>query len=241
MAPVNCDGLIAWPGLGRATGTRGAVDGPAASARATIYYSRYPGQNGSKEANMATLIIGLAVFLGMHSISIVSPALRARAVAAMGFNVWRGLYSLVSVAGFVLIVYGFGLARQDPVVLYVPPVWTRHLTFILMLPVFPLLLAAYLPGRISTAMKHPMLAAVKFWAVAHLLSVGLLADVLLFGAFLAWAVFDRLSFRHRPPQVIKRAPEGRLNDVVAVFVGLGLYVFFIVWAHLKLFGVAPMG
>lgn len=190
---------------------------------------------------MATLIIGLAVFLGMHSISIVSPALRARAVASMGHYGWRGVYSLVSLAGFALIVYGFGLARQDPVVLYVPPEWTRHLTFLLMLPVFPLLLAAYLPGRIATAMKHPMLAAVKFWAVAHLLSVGMLSDVLLFGAFLVWAVLDRLSFRHRPPQVMKRAPAGRFNDAIAVFVGLALYVFFVMWAHLRLFGISPMG
>lgn len=190
---------------------------------------------------MATLIIGLAVFLGMHSISIVSPALRDRAVAAMGSNGWRGLYSLVSAAGFALIIHGFGLARLDPVVLYVPPAWMRHLTFLLMLPVFPLLLAAYLPGRISTATKHPMLAAVKFWAVAHLLSVGMLADVLLFGAFLVWAAFDRLSFRHRPPQAIKRAPPGRFNDAAAVFAGLALYVLFVVWAHLKLFGVSPMG
>ena len=101
-------------------------------------------QDDHYEAAMATLIIGLAVFLGMHSISIVSPALRARAVASMGHYGWRGVYSLVSLAGFALIVYGFGLARQDPVVLYVPPEWTRHLTFLLMLPVFPLLLAAYL-------------------------------------------------------------------------------------------------
>ena len=129
---------------------------------------------------MATLIIGLAVFLGIHSISIVSPALRNRAVAAMGFNGWRGLYSLISAAGFVLIVYGYGLARQDPVVLYVLPAWTQHLTFLLMPSVFPLLLA----------------------------------DVLLFGAFLVWAVFDRLSFRHRPPQVIRRAPPGRFNDAM---------------------------
>lgn len=188
---------------------------------------------------MATLIIGLAVFLGIHSVSIVSPALRARAVAAMGANGWRGLYSLISAAGFVLIIYGYGLARQDPVVLYAPPDWTRHLTFLLMLPVFPLLIATYLPGRISTATKHPMLAAVKFWAVAHLLSVGLLADVLLFGAFLVWAVFDRLSFRHRPPQVIKRAPAGRFNDAIAVVVGLALYAFFVAWAHLQFFGVSP--
>lgn len=190
---------------------------------------------------MAILIIGLAVFLGMHSISIAAPAWRERAVARIGSNGWRGLYSLVSLAGFMLIVHGFALARQDHIVLYVPPEWTRHLTFLLMLPVFPLLLAAYLPGRISAAMKHPMLAAVKFWALAHLLSAGLLADVLLFGAFLVWAVLDRMSLRHRPPRANLSAPAGRYNDVMAVFFGLALYVLFVLWAHLKLFGVSPMG
>ena len=190
---------------------------------------------------MTVLIIGLAVFLGMHSISIVTPGLRVRAVASMGPNRWRGVYSLVSAAGFVLIIYGFHLARQAPVVLYVPPAWMRHLTLLLMLPVFPLILAAYLPGRISTAMKHPMLASVKFWTVAHLLSVGLLADVLLFGSFLVWAVCDRLSFKRRLPQVIPKSPPGRFNDVIAVAAGLALYVLFVMWAHLQMFGVSPIG
>jgi uncharacterized membrane protein len=110
--------------------------------------------------------------------------------------------------GFALLCYGFGLARRSPVVLYVPPYWLRHVTFLFMLPVFPLLFAAYLPGRIRTATKHPMLAAVKFWAFAHLLANGMLADVLLFGGFLAWAVLDRISLKRRP-QTIVTAPPGR--------------------------------
>lgn len=190
---------------------------------------------------MLVLIIGLAIFLGIHSISIATPGLRVRAVASMGTNPWRGVYSLVSAVGFVLILYGFHLARQAPVVLYVPPAWTRYLAFLLMLPVFPLILAAYLPGRIKTAMKHPMLAAVKFWALAHLLSNGMLADVLLFGSFLVWAIFDRISFKRRPPQVIRTAPPARFNDLIAVIAGLALYVFFILWAHIRLFGVSPLG
>ena len=189
---------------------------------------------------MTILIIGLAVFLGMHSISIATPGLRGRAVAAMGANGWRGAYSLVSAAGFALILYGFHLARLAPVVLYIPPAWMRDVTFLLMLPVFPLIFAAYLPGRIKTAMKHPMLAAVKFWALAHLLSSGLLADVLLFGAFLVWAICDRISLKRRPPQVIRTAPQGRLNDLIAVIAGLTLYVFFILKAHVWLFGVSPL-
>ena len=189
---------------------------------------------------MTTLIVGLAVFLGIHSISIATPGLRARAVASMGPNSWRGVYSLVSAAGFVLILYGYHLARLAPVVLYMPPAWMRHVTFLLMLPVFPLILAAYLPGRIKTVVKHPMLAAVKLWAFAHLLAVGLLADVLLFGAFLVWAICDRISLERRPPQEIRTAPRGRFNDLIAVVAGLVFYLSFVLWAHVWLFGVSPL-
>lgn len=190
---------------------------------------------------MTVLIIGLAVFLGMHSISIVTPGLRTQAVASLGPNPWRGVYSLVSAVGFILILYGYHLARQSPLLLYTPPAWTRPVTFLLMLPVFPLLLAAYLPGRIKTATKHPMLAAVKFWALAHLFSNGSLADVVLFGSFLVWAIWDRISVQRRPPQAIRTAPPGRLNDLIVVIAGLALYVFFILWAHARLFGVSPIG
>jgi uncharacterized membrane protein len=110
-----------------------------------------------------------------------------------------------------------------------------------MLPVFPLILAAYLPGRIKTTMKHPMLAAVKFWALAHLLANGFLADLLLFGAFLIWAICDRISLKRRPQQAIGVAPPGPFNDLIAVIAGLGLYVIFILWAHVRLFGSSPLG
>jgi uncharacterized membrane protein len=189
---------------------------------------------------MAVLIIGLAVFLGVHSIALAAPGLRGRAIARLGEGAWKGLYSLLAAAGFALILYGFHLARESPVVLYSPPGWTRHVTFLLMLPVFPLLIAAYLPGRIKTAMKHPMLAAVKFWALAHLISNGMLADVLLFGGFLAWAVIDRISLKRRA-QTVPAAPAGRFNDLIAVVAGLALYILFIGWAHLRLFGVSPLG
>jgi uncharacterized membrane protein len=190
---------------------------------------------------MAILIIGLVIFLGMHSISIAAPDFRARAFARLGEGGWKGLYSLLSAVGLALVLYGFHLARQAPEVLYVPPAWMRHVTFLLMLPVFPLILAAYLPGRIKTALKHPMLAAVKFWALAHLLSNGTLADVLLFGGFLTWAVCDRISLKRRAPQAIRTAPAGRFNDLIAVIAGLALYLFLILWAHARLFGVSPLG
>jgi uncharacterized membrane protein len=159
----------------------------------------------------------------------------------VGEGAWKGLYGLVALAGLVLICYGFGLARQTPVILYSPPTWMRHVTMLLMLPVFPLLIAAYLPGRIKTAAKHPMLAAVKLWAFAHLLANGSLADVLLFGGFLGWAVVDRISLKRRAaPQVIKTAPPARWNDAIAVVLGLAIYVLTIGWAHLRLFGVSPL-
>src|SRR5580658_4675397 len=112
---------------------------------------------------MLTLVTGLVIFLGIHSIVIFAPQLRAAAVAKLGEGPWRGVYALISLFGFVLICYGFGMARQSPVVLYTPPHWMRHVTFLIMLPVFPLIFAAYLPGRTQTTLKHPMLAAVKFW------------------------------------------------------------------------------
>ncbi len=189
---------------------------------------------------MAVLIAGLVVFLGAHSIAIFAPQLRSRALASWGEPAWKAGYAVVSLVGFVLIVYGFGLARQSPVLLYTSPSWMRHGTFLFMLPVFPLILAAYLPGRIKTALKHPMLAAVKFWAFGHLLANGMLADVLLFGGFLAWAVMDRISLKRRA-QPIRTAPAGRFNDVIAVVLGLALYAFFIGWAHARLFGVSPLG
>jgi uncharacterized membrane protein len=189
---------------------------------------------------MSLLIVGLVLFLGVHSVAIVAPALRAGAIRRLGEGAWKGSYALVSLVGFVLICYGFGLARQAPVILYSPPTWLRHVALVLMLPVFPLVLAAYLPGRIKTAAKHPMLAAVKLWAFAHLLANGSLADVLLFGGFLAWAVIDRISLKRRPAQVLRTAPPGRWNDAIAVVLGLAVYALLIGWVHVRLFGVSPL-
>jgi uncharacterized membrane protein len=188
---------------------------------------------------MWVLATGLIVFLGIHSVSIIAPGMRARARSRLGEGPWKGLYSLISLLGFVLIIWGFGLARHSPVVLYTTPGWMRHMTFLFMLPVFPLLIAAYVPGRIKTALKHPMLAAVKFWAFGHLLANGMLADVLLFGGFLAWAVLDRISLKRRP-QILPMAPRGRFNDLIAIVGGLVLYVIFIGWAHRWLIGVSPL-
>lgn len=189
---------------------------------------------------MLYLILGLVIFLGMHSVSIFARDWRNSMVDRLGPHGWKALYSVISLAGFILLVWGYGLARQDPVVLYNPPFWLRHVTALLMLPVFPLLLASQFPTRIGIATKHPMLAAIKIWAFAHLLANGTLADVLLFGGFLAWAVVDRISAGKRPaPTALPKEP-GRFNDLIAIVGGLVLYVLFASWAHLKLFGVLPM-
>jgi uncharacterized membrane protein len=190
---------------------------------------------------MTLLIVGLVLFLGIHSVSIAAPAWRDAQVALRGDKVWKGLYTGVSIAGFVLLVVGYGMARQSPVVLYAPPPWMRHVTLLLMLPVFPLLIAAYAPGRIKAATKHPMLAATKLWAVAHLLCNGTLADVLLFGGFLAWAVADRISLKKRAARPIPGAPPSPMNDVIAVVGGLALYALFLFKAHVWLIGVSPLG
>ncbi len=191
---------------------------------------------------MLLLIVGLVIFLGVHSIAIVAPGFRAAARARLGENGWKAAYSIASLAGFVLLCYGFGLARQTAAVLYVSPRWLRDFALLLMLPVFPLLLAAYLPGRIKTAAKHPMLAAVKFWAFAHLLANGSLADVLLFGGFLAWAVVDRIALKRRPAGPLPPAAAARpWNDAVAIVLGLAIYALILLWAHQRLFGVAPLG
>jgi uncharacterized membrane protein len=192
---------------------------------------------------MGWLLLGLMLFLGVHALSIVSPQARDRWARQWGEGAFKGVYSLVSVVGLALIVWGYGLAREAPLLLFQPPTALRHLNALLMLPVFVLLLAAYLPGRIQRAAKHPMLVAVKLWALAHLLANGSLADVLLFGSFLVWAVADRISLKRRAAagqaRVVPVLPTGPANDAIALAGGLVLYALFVFWAHAWLFGVKP--
>ena len=190
---------------------------------------------------MSTLVLGLILFLGVHSVAIVAPGWRDAMQRRLGDGPWKGLYSVASAAGFVLVIMGYGLARQQPVVLYTPPAALRYLALVLLLPVFPLAFSVYLPGRIKTAAKHPLLLATKLWALAHLLANGTAADVLLFGGFLVWAVADRVSLKRRAPRALPGAGPSPMNDAIAVLGGLALYALFIFWAHAWMVGVSPLG
>lgn len=187
---------------------------------------------------MLQLLVGLVLFFGMHSVSIVALPLRDRMAARSDMG-WKAVYTLVSLIGIVLVVRGYAELRQTPTLLYVPPVWLSHVAAVLLLPAFSLFIAPYFPGRIKDATKHPQLMAVKLWALAHLLTNGTLADVLLFGSFLIWAVADRISMQRRVPRPLQGAPESRANDAVVIVVGLVLYAAFAFWLHEVMFGVRP--
>jgi len=187
---------------------------------------------------MTTLITGLILFLGVHSISNVAPRWRDRCAASLGEKAWQGIYALIALIGLVLIVRGFGIARQMPVIIYIPPAWLRDTAIVLLAPVFPLLLAAYLPGKIRSAVRNnPMLVATKLWALAHLCANGALADIVLFGSFLAWGAFTRISLKFRTPRAAPTLPASDLNDVIALVAGLALYIAFIRGGHLMLIGM----
>jgi len=192
---------------------------------------------------MTLLMLGLVLFLGVHSTRIVAEGWRTATIARVGEKPWKGIYSLLSIAGFVLLVIGYGAARQSPVVLFAPPVWTRHLAALLTIPAFVLLAAAYVPGNaIKRAIGHPMIAGVKVWALAHLLSNGTLADVLLFGTFLAWAVLGFIAARRRDRAVGTTYPAGPgSRTAITVVVGLVAWAVFAFALHRPLIGVAPFG
>jgi uncharacterized membrane protein len=192
---------------------------------------------------MTVLVIGLLVFLGSHSVRIFADGWRTRQLANVGESKWKVLFSIVSAVGFVLIIWGYGLARTDPVYLWAPPTWTRHIAALLTIPSFILLAAAYVPGtRIKAAVGHPMVAGVKIWAFAHLIANGTLADVVLFGAFIAWAVADYASARRRDRAAGRTNPAGLFSrDLTAIVVGLVAWAAFAFYLHAWLIGVRPFG
>ncbi len=187
---------------------------------------------------MLILILGLIVFLGVHTVRIAAPGWRETRMFAIGEGPWKGAYSLASAVGLVLIVWGFAMAWPAAPVLYEPPLWLKRVAMGLMAVSFIVLAAYALPaGRIKAAVKHPMLVGVIVWAGAHLLANGDLAALFLFGAFLVWAVADRVSVARRGDA----GPAAGLLwwDAVAVVAGLAVYVLFVWKLHLWLFGVAP--
>lgn len=194
-------------------------------------------------SDLALLVLGLLLFLGAHSVRIVADGWRSAQIARLGTARWKGSYALVSVAGFALIVWGYGVARAHPVVLWSAPVWSHHLAALLNLVAFVLIAAAYVPGnRLKTALGHPMVAGVKVWAFAHLLVNGTLADALLFGAFLAWAIADFTAARRRDRAAGTRYPAGTpARDAATVAAGLAGWAAFAFALHAWLIGVRPFG
>lgn len=192
---------------------------------------------------MTQLILGLVLFLGAHSVRIYGDDWRTRMRARLGENGFKGLYSVLSLVGLVLIVRGYGDARLDPVALWTPMLWTRHLAALLVLIAFVLNFAAYVPGnQIKAKLHHPMILGVKVWAFAHLLANHTLADVVLFGSFLVWAVLDYRSARQRDARAGTVYAPGRLSmTLVTVAVGVAGWAVFAFWLHGWLFGVRPLG
>jgi uncharacterized membrane protein len=192
---------------------------------------------------MTLLILGLVIFLGAHSTRIFAEGWRGAQLTRLGEKGWKGLYSVVSLVGFVLLVWGYGVARQDPVPLWTPSIGMRHLASLLTLGSFIFLAAAYVPrNAIKARLHHPMTLGVKVWALSHLLANHTLADVLLFGGFLVWAVLCFRAARARDRAAGTVYPAGTAaGTAITVAVGLGAWMVFAMWLHGPLIGVRPFG
>lgn len=192
---------------------------------------------------MELMVAGLIVFLGVHSVRVFAEPLRARAIARLGEMPWKGAYALLSLAGFALLVYGYGMARQSPVVVWTPSRGMAHLAALLTLVSFVFLVAAYVPGNgIKARLHHPMVLGVKVWALAHLLANGTLADMVLFGAFLLWSVLLFRASRQRDRAQGTVYPPGRRAATwITLVVGVAAWFVFAFWGHARLIGVSPLG
>jgi len=193
---------------------------------------------------MLTLIVGLILFLGVHSVRIFADDWRTRQQQKWGVDAWRGVYAVLSLAGLLLVIYGFGLVRNEPVLVWIPPTGMRHAASLFTLMAFILLAAAYVPDNaIKARVYHPMVAAVKLWAVAHLMANGTLGHLVLFGSFLAWAVLDFISARQRDrrnPSATRPVTKlsATLITVVVGVVGWSVFAFLL---HGLLIGTKPFG
>jgi uncharacterized membrane protein len=188
---------------------------------------------------MLIFIIGLILFLGIHSVRVFAPAVRNSQVAARGEKAWKGIYTIISLIGLLVMIRGYGEARLTAPLLYEPQVFLKHVNSLLMLLAFIVLMSGYFPsGKIRAAMKHPMITATKIWALGHLLANGDLASMLLFGGFLAWAVLVRISYKRRGD--LGTTVAGPVsNDLLPVVAGFVLYALFLWKLHVWLIGVTP--
>jgi uncharacterized membrane protein len=199
---------------------------------------------------MTQLILGLILFLGAHSVRIVANDWRTRTIAARGEKVFKGVYTLVALLGIYLLVVGYGEARLETVALWNPPRFTKHISILLMLFSSILLVAAYIPrNHFKTRLRHPMVLSVKVWALSHLIANGNLADVLLFGTFLIWAVLNFRSARARDRAQVQLSDPSEdaplkpnlFATLIALFGGMALWAVITFVLHAKVVGVAPMG
>ncbi len=210
---------------------------------------------------MTWLIIGLILFLGAHSIRMVADDWRTQAIATWGEKPFKGVYSLLALVGFYAMVTGYAEARLQTVALWTPPIATRHVSVLLMLFASVLMAAAYVPrNHLKLRMGHPMVLSVKVWALAHLLANGNLADVVLFGSFLVWSVFNFKAARARDraaaPEALRLQADGAENTsavpgdqpianttatLLTVLIGVALWALFVFYLHVQLVGVSPLG
>lgn len=192
---------------------------------------------------MTLLILGLVLFLGVHSVRIVAEGWRGDFIAKRGLGAWKGLYSIASLVGLVLIVWGYGQARQQPVLLWAPIPGAAHAAALLTLVSFVLLAAKDVPGNgIKARVHHPMVLGVKVWAFAHLLANHTLADLLLFGSLLVWSIASFAAARRRDRAAGTTYPPGRLSrTLLTVVAGVAVWAVFAFWLHGWLIGVRPFG
>jgi uncharacterized membrane protein len=192
---------------------------------------------------MWLLIAGLVAFLGLHSVRVVAGEWRSKQMARLGERPWKGIYSVLSIAGFVLLIWGFGEARQHPQLLYVPPMWLRHANALFTLIAFILVAAAYVPrNHLKARLGHPMYAGIKVWALGHLLATGMLHDVVLFGAFVIWAVAGFTLSRRRDRNAgVTYAAGTVVGDLLTLAIGIAAWAAFAFFLHARWIGVAPFG
>ncbi len=191
---------------------------------------------------MSLLIIGLIIFLGSHSCRIFAEPWRNHMIDRLGEVKWKGLYTIVSLIGLVIVVIGYGQARQNPIVIWQPPIYLMHIAILLNLVAFIFLAASFSTNNaIRLKLKHPMILGVKVWALAHLLANGTLADLVLFGSFLLWSVLDFRSARKRPILMPQKAVVSTKATIIVIVSGIVVWAAFVFGLHQYLIGVSPLG